>query len=94
MESIVIAIVAVLVPAAATYLAVQFGKLIPIVDGLNGIIKQLLAVIVAFVFAKLASIFGVPFPADLAGFADPTIVTGVLAGIASWILHKVFKPVV
>jgi hypothetical protein len=90
---IILALVAVLVPSVATYLAVQVAKkVLPFVDGLPGIAKQILALFVAFVFAKLSALFGVPFPADLSGLGDPTIVAGVLTGFVSWLLHKIFAP--
>jgi hypothetical protein len=90
---IILALIAVVIPAVATYLALQAGKkLIPFVDGLPGIVKQILALVVAFVFAKLSAVIGVPFPADLSGLADPTVVAGLLSGFASWLIHKFFAP--
>lgn len=90
METIIAGIIAVLVPAAAAYLAVQLAKANTTVNGLPGIVKQLIAVAVAFGFAKLSVLLGVAFPADLGGFSDPTVVQGVLAGIASWLIHRIF----
>ena len=90
---IVLALIAVLIPAVAAYLALQVGKkLIPFVDGLPGVVKQIVAVVVAFVFAKLSALFGVPFPPELAGLADPTVVAGILSGFAAWLVHKIFGP--
>lgn len=88
---IVLGIIAVVIPAVATYLTLQVGKLLPIVDGLPGILKQVVAIAVAFAFAKLSALVGVPFPAELAGLADPVVVAGILSGFASWLVHKIFK---
>ncbi len=90
---IVLALIAVLIPSVATYLALQVSKkLIPAVDALPGIVKQILALVVGFAFAKLSAVIGVPFPADLAGLGDPTVVSGILTGFASWIIHRIFAP--
>ena len=90
---ILLGIIAVVIPAASAYLALQFAKsVLPFVDNLPGVVKQIVAVAVAFVFAKLSALFGVPFPAELSGLADPSIVAGILSGFASWFVHKVFSP--
>lgn len=90
---ILLGLIAVLVPGVSAYIAVQVAKkLIPFVDGLPGIMKQILALLVAFVFAKLSAVLGIPFPPELAGLADPTIVAGIVSGFASWIIHKLFAP--
>jgi hypothetical protein len=89
---ILLALIAVLIPAVATYLALQIAKASAFIDALPGVVKQVVAIVIGFVFAKLSALLGVPFPADLAGLADPTVLAGVLSGFASWIVHKFFAP--
>lgn len=90
---IILALIAVLVPAVAAYLAMQVSKkFIPFLDALPGVVKQIVAIVYAFLAMKLSTLFGVPFPAELAALGDPAIVGTILTGVASWVLHKIFKP--
>ena len=85
------AVIAVLIPAVATYLAVQVAKFSAAVDSWPGIVKQLFTVVVAFGAAKLGALLGVSLPGELSGF-DASAIQAVLAAVASWVLHKVFAP--
>jgi hypothetical protein len=92
MESLIAALIAVIVPAAATYLVVQVAKLNALIDKLPGVIKQVVVVVVAYLFTIASSKLGIAFPPGLAGFADPTVLSGALSGIMAWLVHKWFKP--
>ena len=88
---IILMLLAVLVPSVATYLTLQALKTQALIDGLPGFVKQVLALVIAAVFAKLSALIGVPFPMDLGGFADSTIAQGVVAGFFSWVIHRLFQ---
>src|SRR5512135_317006 len=90
--AILLTIVQLLVPALATYLAVQVAKLNTSINALPGIVKQIIVVLVGAAFTKLSVLFGVQFPPDFAGLADPTVLGGVLSGILAFLIHKLFAP--
>ena len=80
------AVIAVVLPAVAVYLATQLAKLNATIDALPGIWKQFLTAIEGVGFAALAVKLGISLPGTLAGF-DPTVVQGLLSALVAWILH-------
>ena len=91
MESLLQALLAVLLPAIAVYLSMQLLKLSTAIDQLPGIVKQVLTVLEGFVFAKLGALLGVALPGSLGGF-DPGVVQGLLSALVAWAIHKLFAP--
>lgn len=85
---ILLAIIAVLIPSIAAYIAMQISKgLLPFIDRQSGLVKQFIVILYGAGAAYVSSKIGVPFPADLAGLADPNIVAGILSGFFAWLIH-------
>jgi len=86
-------LLAIVIPAAATWLAMQAAKMSAFVAGLGDMLKRGIALVVAFVVAFVQShVPGLPqLPVELAGF-DATIFEGVLNFALSQVLFLLFKP--
>lgn len=91
-ESVLLLVVAAVVPALGTYLALQVAKLATVIDKLPGIAKQVLAVVIAFAFVKLGGVLGIALPADLAGLSDPQAMQAAVGALLAFVIHKLFAP--
>ena len=93
LETILTVVLMALVPAIAVYVAHQALKLNATIDGLPGVIHQLLVVVEAAAATFLSGLLGFQFPADLlGGLGDPVIAQGGLTALFAWLLHKIFHP--
>jgi len=93
LQQIIEAIVALLTSAIAVYVAHQAFKLNGTIEGLPGVVHQLITVAEAFIAMKLTALLGVTFPSDLlAGFANSAAAQTGLTAFFAWIIHRVFKP--
>lgn len=87
---IVAALVAVLIPFAATYAFSGVKSVVTAIDRLPAIVQQILVVVEAYVFTLVAAKLGVPLPVDIHAW-DLGIVTGILNGLAAIGIHAIRK---
>lgn len=92
MGAILQQILAVLIPPAATFAALQIAKLNGTIDGLPGVVKQLLAVVIASVLAAVGGFLKLPLPGNLGGLSSD-IVSGLLAALAAMGVHAIYGAV-
>ena len=89
---LLMSLVALVIPAAATWLAMEAAKLSSFVAGLGDMLKRGIALVLAFAVAFVQShVPGLPqLPVDLAGF-DATVFAGLLNFAASQVAFLLFK---
>jgi hypothetical protein len=87
---LILIVLTALLPATVTYLVVQLLKLNTVIDGLPGIVKQVVVVLIAGGLTALGGVLGIKVPGDIAGLADPATLTTVLAALEAWLIHKIF----
>ena len=92
-SALLLALISVLAPAVAGYLALQFAKsVLPKLDALSPVVKQIIVFVYGLAVSYLGPLVGYQFPVELAGFADPLLLQGSLIAVLSWLVHKVFAP--
>ena len=87
METIVMALFAVLVGPLTSWLMAKLRLASTWVEGLSVWAKRAVVAGIGIVLAFVGSVFGVPLPAEL-GAITPEVLTGLLTAIVAHITHK------
>lgn len=77
-----------LIPVVALFLSTELIKLVPKLDALGSVAKQILVVAEAIVFSFIGSHIGVALPSMLSGF-DVGVFTAILQALAAMGFHGV-----
>lgn len=89
---LILLVLTALLPATVTYLVVQLTKLNTLIDGLPGIVKQVVVVLIAGALTALGGVLGITVPGNIAGLTDPGTLATIIATLEAWIIHKIFAP--
>lgn len=89
-QTLIYALLSVLLPAAAVWLAMQAAKLIPIINAMGDFEKRLLVAIFGVAIAQVNSVLGLNLPAWLDGF-DASAWKGLLDAAVAMVWYKIFK---
>lgn len=90
MKELLTMLVPVVVAFLTTLIVQGIKRAVTLVDGTPAIVKQLLAVGVAFVLTKLAAFTGVGLPPALGGL-DATVVSALLSSVFAMLIHAGWK---
>lgn len=89
---LILLVLTALLPATVTYLIVQLTKLNAAIDGLPGIVKQVVVVLIAGALTAIEGVLGITGPSTIAGLLDPGVLTTIIATLEAFIIHKIFAP--
>jgi hypothetical protein len=85
MNSIILQILAVVIPVIAGFIGKELSMFTDFVNGLPAVVQGLIAVAVAFGASALAGVLGISLPGDLAGF-DQNVIAAILTAAAQLLL--------